>query len=171
MPVKREPGNGRFVANSIGKLELALALVQQGCPITAACAKNGIHYDTWKDHAANRAPAARLKPVKTQADRRLIAWADAAALAVQGAEGWLYQWFLDEAAKPPMKGNWMAPFKVLARRFPERWAERRFVEPPVEDEASEFDLQRLTRDELRTLREIVLKAKEGPPDGRKLRVV
>lgn len=166
-PAKRAPAP-QFLA--LPRLERALAHVQKGMPIAAACGLEKVARDTWGEYRRMARPV-RSKKTPTVPERRLLTWDEAAGLATDAAEGWLYKWFLREAAKPRGKGNWLPPLKVLALRFSERWAEKRVVTDERDTEPSEYDLERLTREELKTLQEIVRKAKEDGGDGRRLRAV
>lgn len=160
---------GRFTANAMPRLVEALELVKQGCPIGAACARAGVHKDTWYEHL-KQAAVARQKPSPTLADKRLIAWADAALIATDAAEAFLYEQFLEQAMMPRGKGNWLPWIKVLALRFPSNWAERRIQQADLE-ETSELDLEKLTREELLELRTLVRKAREQDDPQRRLRAV
>lgn len=158
-------GNGNGAARSTTRIPAKtiddlLELVREGCPVKPACAKVGIHHSTFyawlnegRDHRLAKEQGKRL----TVRQEQLASFAERADLAETASEAVLFERFLVEAKKDRGKGNWLPWLKVLALRFPERWAERRAHDD--QDAPDEYDLSNLTTEQLRALRDLLREAR------------
>jgi hypothetical protein len=150
-PFKLTPARAKQIVEAIG----------EGCPIRAACAKAGVSHTTfggWLNDARDAKIAADQGEALTARQKTLVAFAAEVELAEDAAEALTFDRFLAEAQKDRGKGNWLPWLKLLALRWPERWAER-YAARGDEDRPDEYDLSMLTTDQLRALRDLLKEAR------------
>ena len=115
-PPKKSPnGKGRpskFSPEVISRLEKNIG---EGLPYELACRLSGISYETYRCWMRDA--------MKEDADPDLINFLHTIAQAESQAEVTLINKWLNKT-----KGDWRAAKEYLARRWPERWAERKQLE-------------------------------------------
>lgn len=144
--------------------------LRKGHTIKAACAAVGIHWSTFFDWCERgkqaRAEQAAERPV-ARTEESCLAFLEKVEVAGAFAQWQTFENFLAEAGAPRGKGNWLPWLKLLERRWPDEFGERRApAAAGVDDHRAEaLDLSGLDREEKLALLRLVRKAREATDGG------
>jgi hypothetical protein len=166
-------GGARIGAGRPSKLTPQLSAklchyLERGHTIEGATGMVGIHRDTyygWIEHGhAARVLRAQGRPVP-RAELPYLAFTDAAELARNYGEGWLFEQMLEAAeggAKDKHLKRWQAYMTALERTRSDRWRRRAAAEFVAQKDAAPamftFDPEKLSTDELAELGVLLAKA-------------
>lgn len=143
--------------------------IERGQYIVAACAKAGIHRDTfyaWIERGqlarADREAGKRI----AKTEQPYLDFLEATELARDAGEAWLVDQLLDAAADPKGRGQWTAYMTLLERTRPDRFRRPQQVQPTGGSPATlTFDPKKLSADELDQLEQLLVKARPGDTDA------
>ena len=181
-PVETRGVPRKLTAHLTAKL---VAELRKGHVIKAACAAAGIHWSTFFDWCERgkqaRAEEIAGRPV-ARSEQPCLVFLEKVELAGAFAQWRTFENFLTEAGAPRGKGNWLPWLKLLERRWPDDFAERRALISDGDQDAKpeSLDLSGLTREEKLDLLRLVRKAREATDgstsgedhkSGRRLRAV